>query len=61
MISFKGNDLALLVQNIVRGSYKPVPKVFSTCIEELIKVMLKPDPAKRPSSEQVFIVYRACH
>ena len=60
MISFKGNDLALLVQNIVRGSYKPVPKVFSTCIEELIKVMLKPDPGKRPSSEQVLCSNLVC-
>lgn len=48
-----GPDFPSLYQNIIRGIYKPVPNHFSNNLCELVKVMLRPNPSRRPSAEQV--------
>ena len=50
---FSVGDLRLLIETITRGRYQPVPNVFSNHLSELIKVMLRPDPSRRVSAEQV--------
>jgi hypothetical protein len=45
--------LATLVENIVRGSYKPIPANYSSSIAELVRVMLRPEPSKRPTVAMV--------
>ena len=51
--SFTVGDLRLLIETITRGRYQPVPNVFSNHLSELVKVMLRPDPSRRVSAEQV--------
>jgi len=51
--AFPIGDLRLLIETITRGRYQPVPNVFSNHLSELIKVMLRPDPSRRVSAEQV--------
>ncbi len=48
-----GSDLQSLVNNIVTANYRPIPTQYSPVLSELVKVMLRPDPSRRPSSEQV--------
>ena len=43
----------MLVYNIVKGVYKPIPSIYSVNLTEMIKVLLRPDPARRPSADQV--------
>ena len=45
--------MATLVENIVRGSYKPIPGNYSSSIAELVRVMLRPEPSKRPTVAMV--------
>lgn len=49
-----GSDLQSLVNNIVCANYRPIPSQYSSVLSELVKVMLRPDPSRRPSAEQVF-------
>jgi len=51
--AFNGNDLPNLFENITRGSYKPLPLHYSQSLAELVKVMLRPDPNRRPSVGQI--------
>lgn len=46
-------DWVILFQSIVRGKYKPIPQVYSSSLSELVRVMLRPEPTRRPSAEQV--------
>ena len=55
---FSVGDLRLLIETITRGRYQPVPNVFSNHLSELIKVMLRPDPSRRVSAEQVGLQWR---
>ena len=48
-----GKDFALLVHNIVRGIYKPIPSNYSVNLSEMVKVLLRPDPSRRPSADKV--------
>lgn len=51
--AFVGNDLPQMLQNIIRASYRPIPQQYSSSISELIKVMLRPDPGRRPTAAQI--------
>ncbi|XP_040565373.1 serine/threonine-protein kinase Nek5 isoform X2 [Lepeophtheirus salmonis] len=51
--AFSGNELAPLVQKIVKGEYKTLPSHFSDHIKDLVKVLLRPIPEKRPSASQI--------
>lgn len=52
--AFPGNDWADLFQNILRARYAPIPTPqFSNHLCELVKVMLRPEPNRRPSASQL--------
>ncbi|QQP54582.1 Serine/threonine-protein kinase Nek1 [Caligus rogercresseyi] len=51
--AFSGNELGPLVNKIIRGEYKPLPFQFSDHIKDLVKVLLRPIPEKRPSASQI--------
>ncbi len=41
------------MDKIVKGIFKPIPPVFCPSIAELVRVMLRPDPNRRPTVAQV--------
>lgn len=51
--AFSGNDLGLLVSKIIKGAYKPLPGHYSDALKDLVKVLLRPVPERRPSAEQL--------
>ena len=51
--AFPASELESLVRNIIRGYYKPLPSRFSDILIEMVKVMLRPEPQRRPSAEQI--------
>jgi len=52
-LAFPADNFIQLVQSICRGSYKPPPSGFSSKITDLIQVLLRPVPERRPSAEQL--------
>ena len=42
-----------LIGSIIAAKYRPIPTQYSGVLSELVKVMLRPDPSRRPSSEQL--------
>lgn len=50
---FKANNLSFLALKIVKGSYSPIPSVFSGDLAALISKLLNVDPEKRPSVHEV--------
>ncbi len=51
--AFPVADLQSLVNSIVSATYRPIPAQYSAVLSELVRVMLRPDPTRRPSSEQL--------
>lgn len=51
--AFPARDFPTLMENIVRGSYKPIPKEYTESLAELVKVLLRPAKERRPSAEQL--------
>lgn len=51
--AFTGSDLASLFENITRGTYRPLSPHYSQSLAELVKVMLRPDPNRRPTVGQI--------
>ncbi|TRY63781.1 hypothetical protein TCAL_07160 [Tigriopus californicus] len=51
--AFPGQDLARMVVYITRASYKPIPNHYSINMAELVKVLLRPEPGRRPSAKQL--------
>lgn len=52
-VPFTGSNLPQLVVSITRGKYAPPPVHFSKNLHELINLMLKQDPAQRPTVSQL--------
>ncbi|XP_023331434.1 serine/threonine-protein kinase Nek5 isoform X2 [Eurytemora carolleeae] len=53
-LAFPAENFLQLVQSICRGSYEPISKKFySSKVSDLIQVLLRPAPERRPSVEQV--------
>ncbi len=50
---FVGPDFFHVMDKILKGIFKPIPPVFCPSIAELVRVMLRPDPARRPTVAQV--------
>nr|ACO15697.1 Serine/threonine-protein kinase Nek1 [Caligus clemensi] len=51
--AFSGSELVPLVNKIIKGDYKPLPSHFSENVKDLVKVLLRPIPEKRPSASQI--------
>jgi len=51
--AFPGNDWAQLIQNILKASYSPLPVDYSSSLSEMVKVMLRSEPSRRPTASQI--------
>ena len=49
-VPFQGDSLQALYKSIKRGLIKRIPSVYSSDLYGLIKLMLKRNPIKRPST-----------
>merc|ERR550519_19468 len=52
-LAFPADNFISLVQSICRGSYKPISSHYSPKVSDLIQVLLRPLPERRPSAEQL--------
>jgi len=50
---FEGKDYDELKEKILSGKYKPIPKIYSSSLSNLVGTMLNLDPKKRPSTEDI--------
>jgi NIMA (never in mitosis gene a)-related kinase len=51
--AFDANSMKGLVLKILRGSYPPIPDMYSNEMRGLIAEMLNKDPKKRPSVKKI--------
>lgn len=51
--AFDANSMKSLVLKILKGTFPPVPEIYSTDMRALVAEMLIKDPAKRPSIRQI--------
>merc|ERR1712098_945880 len=52
-LAFPAENFMALVQSICRGGYQPLPSIFSSKMSDLVQVLLRPVPERRPSAEQL--------
>lgn len=50
---FGGNSLKDLYNNITKGIYKPIPKIFSSDLSKIISLILNVNPKQRPSADDL--------
>ena len=50
---FTAKDMKGLFNKVVKGVYPSIPKTFSSDLSSMIANLLKVDPKKRPSAEQI--------
>mmetsp|Transcript_37452 Transcript_37452/g.49261 ORF Transcript_37452/g.49261 Transcript_37452/m.49261 type:complete len:107 (-) Transcript_37452:1716-2036(-) len=50
---FTARDMKGLYNKVVKGVYPAIPKTFSSDLSSMIANLLKVDPKKRPSAEQI--------
>ncbi|KAL8563476.1 hypothetical protein ACOMHN_011955 [Nucella lapillus] len=55
-VPFQAPNLPLLVLAILQGQYDPVPSHCGAVLEDLVSVLLKTDPSRRPTAQQVLKV-----
>ncbi|XP_001641201.2 STE20-like serine/threonine-protein kinase isoform X2 [Nematostella vectensis] len=53
---FTADNLTNLVVKILHGNYPPIPRFYGPLLEDLVAVMLKINPADRPSAKQLIYV-----
>ncbi|XP_014668210.1 PREDICTED: serine/threonine-protein kinase Nek5-like [Priapulus caudatus] len=53
---FHGADFNSLVFKIMQGKYNPIPSVYGPLIQDLVYVLLRADPLRRPSAAQILSV-----
>ncbi|XP_059622648.1 serine/threonine-protein kinase Nek8 [Phlebotomus argentipes] len=61
--AFSASNLSQLVAKIMAGQYLPPPAGYSTCLRNLLKLLLQVNPADRPAATEVLqywipLVYR---
>ena len=52
-VPFLGLDMKELYQNIINSEYKPIPKIYSKELNEIIKLTLNKNPMDRPFAENL--------
>jgi len=52
-LAFPDENFVSLIHSICRGSYQPISKNYSTKLADLVQVLLRPVPERRPSVEQL--------
>ena len=53
---FNAQSLHQLAQRIIAGKYQPLPSHFSSNVSQLVSMMLRRDPAQRPTIHQILKV-----
>ncbi|XP_071791900.1 uncharacterized protein [Asterias amurensis] len=53
---FEATDFSTLVVRILRGRYKSIPRHYGPLLEDLIAVLLRVDPGRRPSADQLLAI-----
>ncbi|XP_067136064.1 serine/threonine-protein kinase Nek5-like isoform X1 [Centruroides vittatus] len=53
---FQGYNFHQLVVAILKGKYKPIPSGYSCLLNDLLEVMLRLDPEKRPSTDEILAI-----
>ncbi|GAB0091038.1 serine/threonine-protein kinase Nek8 [Sergentomyia squamirostris] len=61
--AFSASNLSQLVAKIMAGQYLPPPTGYSTCLRNLLKILLQVNPADRPAASEILqywipLVYR---
>eukprot|EP01132_Coremiostelium_polycephalum_P000492 gene492-620_t len=51
--AFNANSLPALVLKILKGTYPPVPSIYSNDLKQLISSMLQTDPKLRPNIDEI--------
>ncbi|XP_046686536.1 LOW QUALITY PROTEIN: serine/threonine-protein kinase Nek8-like [Homalodisca vitripennis] len=52
--TFQGNNLPVLVNKIMKGTYDPVPNVYSEGLRNLVMHLLQKEPNARPTTTEVY-------
>jgi NIMA (never in mitosis gene a)-related kinase len=52
-LPFRGRDIEALYTSIMRGSYEPIPSIYSKDLNSIVNLMLKSDPTKRLSCDDL--------
>lgn len=50
---FQARDMKGLFNKVIKGVYPKIPNTFSSDLASMIATLLKVDPKKRPSTEQI--------
>lgn len=50
---FEGKDYDELKQNILKGEYEEIPKIYSPSLSSLVQRCLKLDPDERPTIDEI--------
>ena len=50
---FTAKDMKGLYNRVIKGVYPPIPKTYTNDLATMIGSLLKVDPKKRPSAEQI--------
>jgi len=51
--AFPGKDWAVLIGSILKAKYSPLPPQYSSGLVDMAKVMLRPEPCRRPTALQI--------
>ena len=52
-LAFPADNFVALVHAICKGQYKPLASHFSRKVSDLVQVLLRPIPDRRPSAEML--------
>lgn len=50
---FEANNQGALILKIVRGKFEPISNTYSSDLKEMTELLLKKDPKKRPSLNEI--------
>lgn len=60
-LAFPADNFMALVQSICRGVHRPLPPRYSQKVVDLVGVLLRPSPDRRPSAEQLLTASKLEH
>ena len=52
-LPFRGRDIEALYSSIIRGTFDPIPSIYSKDLNTMVNLLLRTDPSKRPSCDDL--------